>query len=42
MAKLRAIDPALRVSNLGDLTAMRRPEDMARYAEGLRKAGLPE
>ena len=42
MVRLRAIDPALRVSNLGELTAMRRPEDMARYAEGLRKAGLPE
>ena len=42
MAKLREIDPALRVSNLRDLTAMRRPEDMALYEEGLRKAGLPE
>jgi TolB-like protein len=42
MVRLRAIDPALRVSNLGELTSMRRPEDMARYAEGLRKAGLPE
>jgi hypothetical protein len=30
MVRLRAIDPALRVSNLGELTAMRRPEDMAR------------
>jgi TolB-like protein/Tfp pilus assembly protein PilF len=42
MARLREIDPTLRVSNLGDLTALRRPEDMARYAEGLRRAGLPE
>jgi tetratricopeptide (TPR) repeat protein len=42
MARLRHIDPALRVSNLQELTPLRRPEDIARYAEGLRKAGLPE
>ena len=42
MARLRQLDPALRVSNLRDVVALRRPEDMARYAEGLRKAGLPE
>ena len=42
MARLRQIDPALRVSNLQELTPLRRPEDIARYAEGLRKAGLPE
>jgi TolB-like protein/class 3 adenylate cyclase/Tfp pilus assembly protein PilF len=42
MGRLRQIAPALRVSNLGDLTPLRRPEDMTRYAEGLRKAGLPE
>jgi hypothetical protein len=41
LARLREIDPALRVSSLGDLTPIRRPEDIARYAEGLRKAGLP-
>jgi len=42
MQRLRQIDPALRVSNLRDLTPLRRPEDVARYAEGMRKAGLPE
>jgi TolB-like protein len=42
MARLRAIDPALRVSDLMDLNPRRRPEDAARYAEGLRKAGLPD
>jgi TolB-like protein/tetratricopeptide (TPR) repeat protein len=42
MARLRHIDPALRVSNLADLTPLRRPQDMAKYAEGMRKAGLPE
>jgi tetratricopeptide (TPR) repeat protein len=40
-ARLRDIDPTLRISSLRDLTPMRRPEDIARYAEGLRKAGLP-
>jgi hypothetical protein len=42
MGLLRQIDPALRVTNLRDLTPLRRPENMARYAEGMRKAGLPE
>jgi tetratricopeptide (TPR) repeat protein len=42
MARLRQIDPALRIVNLGDLTPVRRAEDLARYEEGLRKAGLPE
>jgi hypothetical protein len=42
MARLREIDPTLRVSDLRDLTGIRRPVDLARYAEGLRKAGLPE
>jgi TolB-like protein len=42
LAHLRQIDPALRVSNLKDLTPLRRPEDVAKYAEGMRKAGLPK
>jgi len=42
MAHMREIDPALRISNLKDLAPWRRPEDFARLAEGLRKAGLPE
>lgn len=42
MARLHEIDPELRVSNLKDLTPLRRPEDIAKYEEGLRKAGLPE
>jgi adenylate cyclase len=42
IARLRQIDPALRISNLKDQTPLRRSEDMARYAEGMRKAGLPE
>ena len=42
MARLRQIDPALRVSNLKDLNPFRRPQDIARYEDGMRKAGLPE
>jgi predicted Zn-dependent protease len=42
MARLRQIDPLLRVSNLKDMTPLRRPQDRARYEEGMRKAGLPE
>ena len=40
--RLRHLDPALRVSNLKDTLGPYRPEDLARYEEGLRKAGLPE
>ena len=42
MARLRQLDPALRISNLKDLYPLRRTEDFDRWAEGLRKAGLPE
>jgi tetratricopeptide (TPR) repeat protein len=42
MARLRQLDPGLRLSNLRDLNPIRRPEDFARWEEGLRKAGLPE
>jgi tetratricopeptide (TPR) repeat protein len=42
-ARLRHLNPALRVSNLRDvLGPYRRPEDLARYEDGLRRAGLPE
>jgi tetratricopeptide (TPR) repeat protein len=43
MARLRQLNPALRVSNLKDvLGPYRHAEDLARYEEGLRQAGLPE
>ena len=41
-ARLRQIDPTLRVSNLKDLTPLQRPEDITKYHEGMRLAGLPE
>ena len=40
--RLRQVDPALRVSNLKDRLPLRRPDDLTRYQEGLRMAGLPE
>jgi adenylate cyclase len=43
LARLRQLDPTLRVSNLRDRVGpYRRPEYVARYEEGLRKARLPE
>ena len=42
MRHLRQLDPALRISNLRDWLPLRRPEDVSTFAEGLRKAGLPE
>jgi TolB-like protein len=43
VARLRQLNPALRVSNLKDvLSPFRRAEDLARYGEGLRRAGVPE
>jgi Flp pilus assembly protein TadD len=42
MATLRQLDPALCVANLGEVIPVRRPEHLAMFAEGRRKAGLPE
>jgi hypothetical protein len=42
IARLRQIDPAFRVSDVRRAFPMRRPELVAKYEEGLRKAGLPE
>jgi hypothetical protein len=35
-------DPDMRVSNLKDRLMRHRPEHFAKYADALRKAGLPE
>ena len=43
VARFRQLDPGFRVSSMSikDIP-FRRPEDLARYEDGLRKAGLPE
>jgi TolB-like protein len=43
IARALVLDPEMRISNLQHrIGIFRRPEDYALYAEGLRKAGLPE
>jgi TolB-like protein len=42
MDQLRALNPALRISNLTHWLPIHRPEHLALFAEGLRKAGMPE
>jgi len=43
VARLRQLYPALRVSNLKDVVGpYRYAEELSRYEEGLRQAGLPE
>jgi len=42
LARLQKADPDLRISNVRDRAPYRRPENIARLIEGLRKAGLAE
>jgi TolB-like protein/class 3 adenylate cyclase/tetratricopeptide (TPR) repeat protein len=42
IARALQFDPELRISNLKNRVTWFRPEDFAKYAEALRKAGLPE
>jgi tetratricopeptide (TPR) repeat protein len=42
VARIRKGNPTLRIPTLKVLVPLRRPEDFARFAEGLRLAGLPE
>jgi TolB-like protein len=42
MARLRRLDPDLRISNLHKLLPYRRPRDLEKWASALRLAGLPE
>jgi hypothetical protein len=41
LRRLRAGEPTLRLSNLPAFYPIRRAEDLARWAEGMRQAGLP-
>jgi TolB-like protein len=42
MARMRQVDPTRSISNLADVLGPYGSEEFARYAEGVRKAGLPE
>jgi tetratricopeptide (TPR) repeat protein len=42
MVRMRESDPALRISTLTEVLPLRRPENFAKLADALRKAGLPE
>ena len=42
MMRVRELDPAMRVSKVGEWATFRRPDDLTRLKEGLRGAGLPE
>jgi tetratricopeptide (TPR) repeat protein len=42
MAFVRQQNPTFRLTNLQNLYPFRRPEDIAKWQEGLRLAGLPE
>ena len=42
MQRLHELDPSLRLSRLKEWLPIQRPEDFARFTEGLRLAGLPE
>jgi TolB-like protein len=42
MQRLRELDPSLRLCTLKDWLPIQRPEDFARFVDGLRLAGLPE
>jgi hypothetical protein len=42
VARLRLLNPTLRVSTLKAVLGPWRADDIARYEEGLRQAGLPE
>jgi Flp pilus assembly protein TadD len=42
MDRLRELDPTLRPSNVTKYVPISRPQDIAVFVEGLRKAGLPD
>jgi adenylate cyclase len=42
VALLRQVNPTLRISNLKEVLGPYRQEDLSRYQEAMRLAGLPE
>ena len=41
MGRLRQLEPDMRLGSMRDYWPIRRPPDVARWDEGLRRAGLP-
>ncbi len=41
MAVMRQVDPGLRLSDVTDVAPFRNKEDVSRYGDALRAAGLP-
>jgi hypothetical protein len=42
IARVRDLTPAFRISDVKSVAPYRRPDDLQRYVEAFRKAGLPE
>ena len=42
IARVLELGPSFRISNIKEVTRFRHPEDLARYEDALRKAGMPE
>jgi TolB-like protein/class 3 adenylate cyclase len=42
MTRVRQLDPPLRISNIQELFLIKQPEDLTKWKEALRLAGLPE
>lgn len=42
MQRLRTLDPSLRIANLRDWLPIHQPDDLRKFADGLRRAGLPD
>ena len=42
IARVRDLTPAFRMSDVRSVAPYRRPEDLQRYEEALRRAGLPD
>jgi tetratricopeptide (TPR) repeat protein len=42
IARICHLNPALRLSGVAELAPCRRPEDVLRYVDGMRRAGLPD
>jgi len=42
IARMSRVDPEFRVRDIGKVAPFRKPDHLAKFEEGLRKAGLPD